>query len=80
LEKLLERSKRTYVPAYDIAVVYVGLRDEDKAFDWLAKALEERSGFLVYIKCDRRFDVLRSDPRYEALLKRIGLPLEGARS
>jgi len=80
LGKLLERSKRTYVPAYDIAVVYVGLGDKDQAFDWLAKALEERSGFLVYIKCDRRFDVLRSDPRYEALLKRIGLPLEGARS
>ena len=79
LEKLLERSKRTYVPAYDIAIVYVGLGDKDRAFDWLAKALEERSGFLVYIKCDRRFDVLRSDPRFEALLKRIGLPLEGAR-
>ncbi len=78
LGKLLERSKRTYVPAYDIAVVYVGLGDKDQAFHWLAKALEERSGFLVYIKCDRRFDVLRSDPRFGALLKRIGLPLEGA--
>ena len=75
LEKLQEKSKRTYVPAYDIAAVYVGLGEKAQAFEWLSKALEERSGFLIYIKCDRRFDGLRSDPRYEALLKRIGLPL-----
>jgi len=75
LEKLLEMSKRKYVPAYDIAAVYNGLGEKDPAFEWLSKAFEERSGFLIYIKCDRRFDGLRSDPRYEALLKRIGLPL-----
>jgi len=75
LEKLLEKSKRTYVPAYDIAAVYLGLGENGQAFEWLSKALEERSGFLVYIKCDRRFDGLRTDPRYEALLNRIGLPL-----
>jgi TolB-like protein/Tfp pilus assembly protein PilF len=75
LEKLLAMSKRKYVPAYDIAAVYVGLGEKDRTFEWLAKAFEERSGFLVYIKCDRRFEGLRSDPRYEALLKRIGLPL-----
>ena len=74
LGKLLEMSKKGYVPAYDIAVVYMGLGERPRAFEWLSKALEERSGFLVYIKCDRRFDGLRSDPRYEALLKQIGLP------
>jgi eukaryotic-like serine/threonine-protein kinase len=74
-EKLSEKSERIYVSAYDIASVYIGLGDKDQTFDWLSKALEERSGFLVYIKCDRRFDELRSDARYEALLKRIGLPL-----
>jgi len=74
-EKLLEKSKRNYVSAYDIAAVYIGLGEKDQTFEWLSKALEERSGFLVYIKCDRRFDGLRSDSRYEALLKRIGLPL-----
>ncbi len=74
LEKLFEMSKQKYVPAYDISVVYVGLGDKDQALLWLNKALEERSGFLVYIKCDRRFDALRTDPRYEDLLKHIGLP------
>jgi tetratricopeptide (TPR) repeat protein len=80
IEKLQEKSKRTYVPAYDIAAVYVGLGESAQAFEWLSKALEERSGFLIYIKCDRRFDGLRSDPRYEALLKRIGLPLGAIKS
>jgi TolB-like protein/Flp pilus assembly protein TadD len=75
VEKLSKKSDRIYVSAYDIAAVYIGLGEKDPTFEWLSKALEERSGFLVYIKCDRRFDGLRSDPRYEALLKRIGLPL-----
>ncbi len=74
LNRLLELSKKRYIPAYDIAVVYMGLGATSQAFEWLTKAYEERSGFLVYIKCDRRFDGLRSDPRYDALLKRVGLP------
>jgi len=76
LGKLFEKSKRTYVPAYDIAVVYEGLGDDAKAFEWLTKAYEERSGFLVYIKCDRRFDRIRSDPRFESLIQEVGLPLD----
>jgi len=74
LEKLFEKSKRTYVPAYDIAAVYIGLGEKNQAFEWLFKALEERSGFLVYIKCDRRFDGLRPDPRFQDLLRRMNLP------
>jgi eukaryotic-like serine/threonine-protein kinase len=74
LSKLLEKSKRTYVPAYDIAAVYVGLGEKDKVFEWLSKALEERAGFLVYIKCDKRFDELRSDPRFGQLLRQMNMP------
>jgi serine/threonine-protein kinase len=72
-EKLSQKSERIYVSAYDIAAVYIGLGEKDQTFDWLSKALEERSGFLVYIKCDRRFDGLQSEPRYAALLRKIGL-------
>jgi len=75
LKKLVEQSKELFVPAYDIAAVYIGLGNTDQAFEWLNKAYEERSGFLPYIKCDRRFNILRSDPRYQKLLQRIGLPL-----
>ncbi len=74
LDRLLEMSKTRYVPAYDISVVYMGLGEKALAIEWLSKAFEERSGFVVYIKCDRRFDGLRSDPRYVDLLQKIGLP------
>lgn len=67
-------SKRIYIPAYDVAVVYIGLGEKEQALEWLNKAYEERSGFLVYIKCDRRFDGLQAGPRWAELLKRIGLP------
>jgi TolB-like protein/Tfp pilus assembly protein PilF len=73
LEKLLEKSRQIYVPAYDIAAVYMGLGEKNQAFEWLNKAYEERSHFLVYIKCDRRFDGLRSDPRFQDLLRRMNL-------
>ena len=79
LNQLIEQSKEHFVPAYDIAAVYVGLGNRDQAFEWLNKAYEERSGFLPYIKCDRRFDILSSDPRYQDLLQRIGIPPEKVR-
>lgn len=74
LQKLLEASKRTYVPAYDIAAVFAGLGENEPALEWLSKAFDERSGFLVYIKCDRRFDVVRSDPRFLELMRKMNLP------
>ena len=74
LAQLLRRSKRGYVSAYDIAVIYAGLGERDRAFEWLEKAYAERSSFLVYIKGDPRFEAFRSDERFQALLHRIGLP------
>ena len=76
LNQLIEQSKERFVSAYDIAAVHVGMGDANQAFEWLDKAYEERSGFLPYIKCDRRFNPLHSDPRYQKLLERIGLPLQ----
>jgi len=75
LNQLIEQSKERFVSAYDIAAIHVGLGNTNQAFEWLDKAYEERSGFLPYIKCDRRFNPLHSDPRYQDLLRRIGLPL-----
>jgi len=70
---LLTRSKRTYVPAYDLALVCVGLGWNDQAFEWLDKACEERCGWLTYVKVEPRLDSLRADPRFSALLRRLRL-------
>ena len=74
LDELKELSKRRYVQSYDLAVVYVGLGEKDRALKLLGKAYEERDETLVLIKVDPRLDPLRSDPRYAELLRRMGFP------
>jgi hypothetical protein len=59
------------VPSYQIALVYAGLNDKDKAFESLESAFEERSTLLTYLKMDPRFDSLRGDPRFKAMLRRL---------
>ncbi len=73
LAELDERAKTKFVPAYNIAEVYVGLGENDKALDYLEKAREERSFYIPFLRTDPVFDGLRSDPRFKALLERAGL-------
>jgi serine/threonine protein kinase/Tfp pilus assembly protein PilF len=73
LNGLEETAKQAYVSPYDIATVYNALGDPNQAFRWLDRALEERSGWLVYLKVNPILDNLHSDPRFKELLQRIGL-------
>ena len=73
LDQLKERSQQTYVQPLWIAPCMIALGEKDQAFDWLQNALDDRSAGLVYLKVDPVFDPLRSDPRFTALLKRMGL-------
>lgn len=74
LAQLRETSKTKYVSGYDIALMHAALGDKDEAFRWLDHAAQERASLLPYITWDRRADNLRSDPRYDDLLRRLGLP------
>jgi len=78
LHELLQMSARRYVSPYSIALVYVGLGDRDQAFQWLDKAYDEHSVRLINIAVHPRLTGLRSDPRFAALVKRIGLPMPPA--
>ncbi len=71
---LKELSKTSYVPPYNIAIVYAGLGEKDQAFAWLDRAFSERSGYLTWLTTDPQLDVLRSDPRFADLVRRVGLP------
>jgi len=73
LEELLADSKKKYVSPYDIAVTYAGLDDKERVFEWLNKAYEEHSAFMVYMNSDPRFKPLRPEPRFRDLLRRMGL-------
>jgi TolB-like protein len=66
-------SKQKYVSPYDMAIVHVGLGENNQAFQWLKKALEERSVWMGYLKVEPQFDLLRSDSRFSELLRRVGL-------
>ncbi|MFI5113742.1 MAG: protein kinase [Terriglobales bacterium] len=74
LQGLLERARQSYVSPFDIALIYTALGQKDTAFEWMTKAVAERSTWLVYSKWEPRLDPLRSDPRFQDLLRRIGLP------
>jgi TolB-like protein/tetratricopeptide (TPR) repeat protein len=73
LHELLQMSSQQYVSPYSIALVYAGLDQKDEAFRWLDKAYDERSVRLINIAVHPRFASLHSDPRFAALLQRIGL-------
>ena len=70
-QELAARAKQRYVPSYQVALVHAGLGDKDRAFASLEKAFEERSTLLTYLKMDPRFDSLRGDPRFRAMLRRL---------
>jgi TolB-like protein/Flp pilus assembly protein TadD len=74
LAEVQELSKRRIVDSWEFAIVYAGLGDKDRAFEFLDKGYEERPSNLESLKFEPRMNPLRSDPRYQELLLRMGLP------
>jgi tetratricopeptide (TPR) repeat protein len=72
LAELGELSDRTYVPALYSAVIHAALGETDDAFQWLERAYDERSNWLTLFRMDPRVDSLRSDARFEDLMRRVG--------
>jgi len=73
LKELHERSKRRYVPAYDLAVVHLALGEKEPALQWLERAYDEHDWGLVVLAVEPRLDPLRSDQRFRALMRKVGL-------
>ena len=73
LAKLGEYAKDRYVSFYDLAVLYLGLGQKDRALGLLDKAYEERASYLAFLKGDPRMDSLRSEPRFKALMAKLKL-------
>jgi tetratricopeptide (TPR) repeat protein len=73
LNELLAFSKEGYVVSYAVAIVYNGLGDRNSALQWLERACEERDINALYVKVDPLLDNLRPEPRFKALLQKMGL-------
>ena len=75
--KILDEQQRLanqrYVSPYNFAIIYTGLGDKDRAFEWLTKCVEQRVLIIFHLKSRPLFDSLRSDPRYPELLRRMNL-------
>lgn len=74
VQRLDSLSSGAYVTSYAVALVYTALGDRDRAFAWLDRAVQERTHWLLWLNRDRRWDPIRSDPRFGSLVRRVGLP------
>jgi TolB-like protein/Tfp pilus assembly protein PilF len=74
LEQLQELSKQQYVTSYVVARIYAALGETDEALRWLETAYQERAAWMVALKIDPRFDNLRSDARFQDLMRRMNFP------
>ena len=73
LERLEVMARTTYVPPTSFAWIYLGLRDVDRAFEWLDRAVDAHDQFMMPIKSYAFFDPIRDDPRFQALLRKMKL-------
>jgi serine/threonine protein kinase/Tfp pilus assembly protein PilF len=74
LSSQLEKARHEYVSPSSIAILYARLGDKENAFRYLDKAYAIHDDALTLIKADRELDLLHTDPRFAALLQRMGLP------
>jgi TolB-like protein/Flp pilus assembly protein TadD len=73
IKELEKRYADKQADGRDLAVVYAGLNDKNKAFDWLEKSFKDRGVFLVFLKLEPLLEQLRSDPRWTDLERRVGI-------
>jgi len=72
-EMFIERSKRSYVTPWQVATLYTRAGMKEEALDWFEKAYDAHDPNMPYLSVDPVFDDLRAHPRFQAILKRMGL-------
>ena len=73
IDRLQRLSQKHYVAPYDLMLVYSGLSDVDKTLEWLERASADRSTRMVWAKVEPQLDRFRSQARFQAVIKRMGL-------
>jgi eukaryotic-like serine/threonine-protein kinase len=75
LDELTKLATQKYIAPYFFAGIHIGLGENDRATEYLEKSYEEHSHWLIYLHIDPSMDALRSNPRFQDLLRHVGLPL-----
>lgn len=73
LQELQNQGTVRYIPPFDVALIYLGLGQTDRAFEWLEKSLEDRSFWFIFCIRSAYFAGVRSDRRFHDLLRRMNL-------
>jgi tetratricopeptide (TPR) repeat protein len=73
LNRLLTLAKKNPVAPGMIALVYIALDERAQALTWLEKAYQQHSSMMTWLKTDPRFDRIREEPRFQELMRRVGL-------
>ncbi len=73
IKELQERYARQEADGRDLAVAYTGLDDKDQAFAWIEKSFSDHSNFVAILRLEPMLDSLKSDPRWNDLLRRVGV-------
>jgi TolB-like protein len=74
VNKLQDEASRTRVDPVDVAIAWAGLRDDDQVLSWLRKGFDTHSPAMLRVAVTPEFDSLHSDPRFQDLVRRMGLP------
>ena len=72
IDQLQTLAGRRYVASYDMALAWLGLGDHDRTLASLERSVEDRSPRLLFLSVEPRFDPLRSNARFQALVRRVG--------
>ena len=72
-EQFKAAAKKRYIPPTYFGMLFAGLGDRDKALEWLEKAFQERADGLTWLNVEPMLDEVRNDPRFQDLIRRIGL-------
>ena len=78
LDELATLAKQKYVAPHFFAGIHIGLGENERAMEYLEKSFEEHSHWLIYLHIDPSMDALRGSPRFQDLLRRVGLPERAA--
>ncbi len=74
LRRLEERSERSFVPNYNLAVIHIALNEEDIAMRYMQQAYENRDWALLVLAVEPRLDPLRRDPRFQEISAKLKFP------
>jgi tetratricopeptide (TPR) repeat protein len=78
LQELIEAAETIFVPCYYVAAIYSGTEKREETLEWLEKACKNRESWMVFLNIDPIWDRYRSEPRFQALVREVGLPLPPA--